>query len=124
MSKCPICKNEPCVCQEHIHAKCQKEINDLRIQLHHAVKARDYVLELFRSIGFDKAAPIEQVARTAVAELAFLEWLLANCKIIHCPGGGHYPIEHAPAAKKDAVWLLKMAMNKEGMYAGPTKNPR
>lgn len=54
---------------------------------------------------------------------AFLEWLLANCKIIHWPGGGHYPIEHAPAAKKESVWLLKMAMNKQGMYAGPVSTP-
>jgi hypothetical protein len=53
----------------------------------------------------------------------FLAWILQNCKIIHWPGGGHYPIEHAPAANKDGVMLLQMAMNKTGMYAKALYEP-
>jgi rubrerythrin len=72
------------------------------------------------------AGELKETLRATIAELkrgeearAFLVWLLANCKVIHWPGGGHYPIEHAPAANKDSVLFLKMAMNKKGMYARP-----
>lgn len=44
-----------------------------------------------------------------------LDWLFENCKIIHWPGGGHYPIEHSPACNKDGRGLLEMARNKQGM---------
>lgn len=68
----------------------------------------------------------ESILRATIAELkrgqegaTFLQWLLANCKIIHWPDNGHYPIEHSTAANKDSALFLKMAMNKQGMYAQP-----
>lgn len=42
-------------------------------------------------------------------EIEFFNWLKQNAKIIHWPGGGGYPIEHAPFAKKDAMELLRNA---------------
>jgi hypothetical protein len=61
---------------------------------------------------------------SANAMVDFFAWIVANCKIIHWPGGGHYPIEHAPAANKDGIPHLKAAMNKEGMYAQPLTKSR
>jgi hypothetical protein len=60
---------------------------------------------------------------SANAMVDFFAWIVANCKIIHWPGGGHYPIEHAPAANKYGIPHLKAAMNKEGIYAGPLTEP-
>ena len=49
MSNCTLCNNEPCVCQEHIHAKCQKEITNLRSRLADAqAQSEQYRLETHR----------------------------------------------------------------------------
>lgn len=93
----------------------EEEISSLRIKLLQA-KDETTMLSEDRDEARKRLATAEQMANTR-EEIQFLNWLLANCKIIHWPGGGHYPIEHAPAANKDGVMLLKMAMNKEGMYS-------
>ena len=42
-----------------------------------------------------------QLSRLA-GELAVLDYIRANCKVIAWPGKGAYPIEHNPAASKDS----------------------
>lgn len=42
---------------------------------------------------------------------AELDWLYANCKIIHWPADGSYQIEHTMAANKDSRMYLEMARN-------------
>ncbi len=42
-----------------------------------------------------------EISRLA-GELAVLDYIRANCKVIAWPGKGAYPIEHNPAASKDS----------------------
>ncbi len=41
-----------------------------------------------------------------------LEWLWANCRIVYWPEFPNYPLEHAPAANKNAREFIEAEMRK------------
>lgn len=60
-----------------------------------------------------KDKEIEQLSEIANKKSRQLDWLWANCRIIHWPETGEYPFEHNPRANKDSRESIESCMNKE-----------
>lgn len=59
-----------------------------------------------------------QIAKGFPSLEQFLNWLMANCRIIYVPNSGDYPIEHYLPANKDntqaLLWMCASHLNKKG----------
>lgn len=66
-------------------------------------------------IASDHDAIVEELKRVT----GQLEWLWANCRIVHYPGGLEYPLEHTEAAQKRMRVMIENCMPAE-IKPGPT----
>lgn len=58
-------------------------------------------------------AELEQISEIANKKSRQLDWLWANCRILHWPETSEYPFEHNPRANKDSREFIESVMNKE-----------
>lgn len=50
-----------------------------------------------------------------------LEWIWKNCKVVHFPGGGDYPLEHVAAANKDSREKIEHCMEFGGGWSAENR---